>query len=86
MIAAGAARMRGRRIAERRMMHRQQDRPRIVLALDPLQLRGQEFQLIVFYVRPMGLALAGPLEITPGSSNALLNNPMMRTKGASKAK
>ncbi len=52
-------------------------------SLDPLQLRLEECQLHIGNCRA---TCRSPLEITPGSSSALLNSPTMRTNGASSAK
>ncbi len=46
-----------RTISERRMVNREDDRSRIVAALDLLQLRGEEVELIVRNRRPLGPAL-----------------------------
>src|SRR5262249_46821745 len=52
VIAATAARLGRRRVAERRMMHRDQDRALVVLLLDVVELCGQIVELEVRYLAP----------------------------------
>jgi hypothetical protein len=63
-------------------MDRKEHGARVIGGLDLLELGLEELELIIGNRRPM----PPWLDMTPGSSSALLNRQMIRTNGASRAK